>query len=121
MRFALITTAVAAAVAMPFALAAAGPQMAPGEFVSAVRCTAFEQVVAPQQDLGAIKMQLNGEARRQAPDVAQRARADAAAIAQAAVNIESPADMAMMRAHARSACAQADVLAGAAQADMTQG
>lgn len=89
MRFAFVTTSVAAALAVPLALAAAGPQMSRDEFLSAVRCTAFEDVNSAKSDLGLAKWRLNSEASRQGPDAAAAAQAEVDAVARAAVNGES--------------------------------
>lgn len=84
MRFALIATTIAAAVAVPLGVAAAGPQMSEDQFISAVRCTAFEDVRHANASLGEEKWLLNAEARRQAPETAAQARAEVGAIAQQA-------------------------------------
>lgn len=86
MRFAFVATGVAAAVAVPLALAAAGPQMSRDEFLSAVRCTAYEDARGSQADLGLGKWRLNSEALRQSPDTAAAAQAEVNAAARAAVN-----------------------------------
>ena len=44
MRFAVLATAAAAAVAVPLAVSASGPQMSSDQFLSAVRCTAYEDL-----------------------------------------------------------------------------
>ena len=64
MRFALIATSAAAVVAVPFALAAAGPQMSSDEFLSAVRCAAYEDVSGAQ--IADARYELNAESQRQA-------------------------------------------------------
>ncbi len=93
MRFALIATSAAAAVAVPLALAAAGPQMSRDQFLSAVRCTAFEDVSTGGRALGEAKWRLNAEARRQPADAAAEARAEVSAIARQAL---AGADLAPM-------------------------
>lgn len=113
MRFALFATGAAAVVAVPMALSATGPQMSGDQFLSAVRCTAYEAVASPDAELGAIKMQLIAEARRQPADIAAQARAEAAEIARQAVISESAADGAMM---APATCAGANI-AGSTTAD----
>jgi hypothetical protein len=89
MRFAFVTTSVAAAVAVPLALAAAGPQMSREEFLSAVRCTAYADVHGPESGLGFAKWRLNSEASRQGAEAAAAAEAEVKAVARAAVNGES--------------------------------
>lgn len=83
MRFALVATSVAAIVAVPFAVSASGARMTSSEFLSAVRCAAYEDSAG--LDVDALKFQLNAEARRQAPDTVAEARA----IARQAVNTET--------------------------------
>ena len=60
MRFALIATTAAAVVAVPFALAAAGPQMSSDEFLAAVRCTAYQGVSG--QPSAEARYELNADA-----------------------------------------------------------
>lgn len=86
MRFAAIATTAAAVVAVPFALAAGGPQMSDQEFLSAVRCTAYEDVARPHAQLSETKWQLNAEARRQSAETAALARIEARDAARQAVN-----------------------------------
>lgn len=106
MRFAFVTTSVAAAVAVPLALAAAGPQMSRDEFLSAVRCTAFEDVHGANPDLGLAKWRLNSEASRQGVEAAAAAEAEVKAVARAAVNGES--------APIAASCAEGQLADGAA-------
>lgn len=115
MRFALIATSAAAAVAAPFVVAAAGPQMSSNEFITAVRCTAYEQVTSPQTNLGAAKVRLNAEARRQAPETAEAARSQVTVIAKEAAGVENASDAAILRARA-SSCADG-LVASSARAD----
>jgi hypothetical protein len=89
MRFAFVTTGLAAAVAVPLAMAATGPQMSRGEFLNAVRCTAYEDANGAATGLGLAKWRLNSEASRQSADVAVAAHAEVKAVARAAVNGES--------------------------------
>jgi hypothetical protein len=77
MRFAVATTTLAAVVAVPLAGFALAPQMAPDQFVSAVRCVAYEDAVSPGADLGAAKWRLNAEAARQPAAAVQRAHQEA--------------------------------------------
>jgi hypothetical protein len=98
MRFALIATSIAAAVAIPFGVSAAGPQMSGDQFLSAVRCTAYEQIVQPKADLGAERMRLNAEARRQPVETAQAARAEVLAVSRQAATIANSDEPGMMRA-----------------------
>lgn len=105
MRFATIVTSVTAAVAAPFIVAAAGPQMSDEQFVDAVRCTAYEQVIEPHAPLGLTKASLNAEARRQPAETTARARAEVDAITAQAVTVENPAEVAMLHQERASACA----------------
>jgi hypothetical protein len=113
MRFALIATTAAAAVAVPLAMAASGPQMSSDQFISAVRCTAYEDITRSDAELGAAKWQLNSEARRQAPETAAQAHAEVDQIALQAVNTQDPADQAMIAAEGAAACQGAQLAAGA--------
>lgn len=110
MRFALIATSAAAAVAAPFVVAAAGPQMSSDEFLTAVRCTAYEQVTSPQNDLGAAKVRLNAEARRQDPATAEAARSQVTVIAEEAAAVENASEAAILKARA-STCAAGQMAA----------
>ena len=111
MRFAFITTAAAAVVAAPFALSAAGPQMTSGEFLSAVRCAAYEDVSGvPVADA---KYRLNAESQRQPSDAVVAAEAEVSAIALQAVNSQTAADQAILRAERTAACSQSQLAAGA--------
>jgi hypothetical protein len=114
MRFALIATTAAAVVAVPFAVAAAGPQMSSNEFLAAVRCAAYEDVSgASVQDA---KYQLNTESRRQSAETVAVAAAAVDAIALQAVNSQTAADRAMLRAQRASACSGAGAGAEGANA-----
>lgn len=112
MRFALIATGAAALVAIPMALNAAAPQMSGAQFLTAVRCTAYEAVTQPDAQLGAAKMQLNSEARRQPAETAAQARAEASQIARQAVISESGANGSMVRQQQAAACAGAQLATG---------
>lgn len=114
MRFAAIATAAAAAVAIPLGLQAAGPQMSGEQFINAVRCTAYESVLSPREDLGAAKMRLNAEAVRQPADVTQAAHNEVNDIARRAAAVANPADQAMIRAELASACSAAPAYAAGA-------
>jgi hypothetical protein len=116
MRFALIATSVTAALVSPFIADAAGPQMSSAEFLSAVRCTAYEQAVAPRVDLGALKLHLNAEALRQPPQTAAQAQAEISQISRLAAGIENPAQAAMLHRERTNACASAAAMAGASDA-----
>jgi hypothetical protein len=113
MRFALIATTAAAVVAVPFALAAAGPQMSSNEFLAAVRCAAYEDVSGAQ--IAAVKYELNAEANRQPAETFAAARAEASAIARQAVNSQTPADQAMLRSQRAAACSGAEFATGAGE------
>lgn len=82
MRFAVIATAAAAAVAVPLAVSVSGPQMSSDEFLSAVRCTAYADRTSDGGELTAAKWRLNAEARRQPADTAALARAEASKVAE---------------------------------------
>ena len=105
MRFALIATGVAAVVTIPMAFSATGPQMSGDQFISAVRCAAFEDVSRSDAEMGGVKMELNAEARRQPIETYTQAQAEVGAIARQAVNTDSPADAAMMSRQRAEACA----------------
>ncbi len=115
MRFALIATTAAAVVAVPFALAAAGPQMSSNEFLAAVRCAAYEDVSGAQvQDA---KYALNAEVRHQSAETVAAAKFEVESIALQAVNSQTPADRAMLRTQRATACSGADFANGAEQAN----
>jgi len=105
MRFALIATGAAALVAIPMAIGMSGPQMAPDQFVSAVRCTAFEVATQPKAETGAARMQLNSEALRQSAATVEAARTEASEVARQAVISESAGNAAMLRQEQAAACA----------------
>lgn len=111
MRFAFVATSVAALIAVPLAVSASGPQMTSNEFISAVRCAAYENVAAPSADIDVLKFQLNAEARRQAPETAALARAEASAVARQAVNTTTPGDG--IETDLADACAPGAMIAGA--------
>ncbi len=81
MRFSLLAASAAAVIAIPIALAAAGPQLSEDQFISAVRCVAFEDVSGADPSLGAAKFRLNVEAARQPEGAVAAARAEVRAIA----------------------------------------
>jgi len=114
MRFALIATTAAAVVAVPFAMAAAGPQMSSNEFLAAVRCAAYEDVSGAQ--IADIKYSLNAEAQRQSAETLAAAEAEVSTIARQAVNSQTPTGQAMLRSERAAACSDADVAAGAGDA-----
>ena len=114
MRLALIATGAAALVAVPLALGATGPQMTGEQFLSAVRCVAYEDLTRPDAELRGVKFELNAEARHQPAETAAQARAEVGAIARQAVNTESAADQAMLRQERAEACAGAMLADGAA-------
>lgn len=105
MRFALIATAIAAIAAGPFVVAAVGPHMDGQEFLSAVRCAAYEKVVGPGQGFAEERYRLNAEARRQPAETTEQARAEIGEITRQAAGIEKPADAAMLRQALAQACA----------------
>lgn len=115
MRFALAATGIAAIVAVPLALSAAGPAMSGEAFVSAVRCAAYEDVIDPNADLGPVKLQLNLEAQRQPAETAALAEREADAIALQAVNVQTDADAAILSQERARACSGAQLAAGSVE------
>jgi hypothetical protein len=109
MRFAFIATAAAAAIAGPFALSITGPQMSADQFLSAVRCTAYEDALAGGAGLGEAKWQLNAEARRQTAETAALAQAEISSIAQRAARAGAAG---LVHEHA-AACADDQMARGA--------
>lgn len=89
MRFALIATTAAAMVAVPLVAGAGAPRMSSDEFVSAVRCTAYEDIAHPDADVSVAKYRLNSEAARQSPQTAAEAHKAASEIARAAIASEN--------------------------------
>ncbi|MBI3438193.1 MAG: hypothetical protein HY054_06015 [Proteobacteria bacterium] len=90
MRFAVAATVIASVVGVPLAVSATGPQMSSAEFLSAVRCVAYENAAAPAAALGAARWRLNAEAGKQPVAVVALAREQAQAIG-AAVSMGEPA------------------------------
>lgn len=84
MRFALVATAAAAAVAVPLAVSAGAPQMSSDQFLTAVRCVAYEDLTGANTQLSQAKWQLNAEARRQSPGTVAIAQNEASSIARQA-------------------------------------
>lgn len=113
MRFATIATAAAAAIAVPFAVNATGPQMSGDQFLTAVRCTAYEDISASDAQLGEAKWRLNAEARLQPAETAALAHAEVSDIARKAVNIQTAADAAMIHQERAAACSGAQLASGA--------
>lgn len=109
MRFAVLATTAAAAVAIPFAVAATGPQMSGEQFLTEVRCVAYQDAVLPHGELAEAKYQLNAEARRQPAETAAIARAEASLAAREAVNGASDAN----GSNVGAACAGAQLATGA--------
>ncbi len=116
MRFALIATTAAAVVAVPFAMAAVGPQMSSNEFLASVRCAAYENVSGVQ--IVDARYALNAEAQRQSAETLAVAEAEVNAIALQAVNSQTPADQAMLRSERAAACSDASVADGAGESRM---
>lgn len=110
MRFALIATSVAAAVAVPFAVGASGPQMSGDQFLSAVRCTAYQDIDRSDAELAEVKYQLNTEARRQPAETAAIARAEVRDIARNAVNGAGDGNGSMV---GQPACGSTQLFSGA--------
>lgn len=110
MRFALIATTAAAVVAVPFARAAAGPQMSSNEFLAAVRCAAYDDVSGAQ--IADARYELNAEGQRQSAETFAEAKAEASAIARQAVNSQTPTDQATLRTERAAACSNATLAGG---------
>jgi hypothetical protein len=105
MRFAQITTVVAAILMAPLAVAVAGPQMGDREFISAARCAAYEgQIEGSSPSLIAAQNRLNLEASRQAAETVAAAQTELRAI------YASEADEAELRQEHARACGQASAL-----------
>jgi hypothetical protein len=113
MRFAVIATAAAAAVSLPLAVSATGPQMSGSQFLSAVRCTAYSDLESSDAQLAEARYQLNAEARVQPADVAAQARFEVSDIARKAVNIQTAAEAAMIHQERAAACSGAQLATGA--------
>lgn len=113
MRFALIATAAAAAVAIPLAAGATGPQMSGDEFLSAVRCTAYSDLDQSDAQLAEARYRLNTEARQQPAAVAAQARAEVTEIARKAVIIQNAADAATIHQERAAACSGGLLATGA--------
>ncbi|MFT3727196.1 MAG: hypothetical protein QM759_05170 [Terricaulis sp.] len=94
MRFALIATSAAAVIAIPLAAGAVSPTMTSRDFVSAVRCIAYENAVSPNADLGAAKFRLNTEATHQPQAAVAEAHQAASEIARSAFESENGAKLA---------------------------
>jgi|CXWL01.1.fsa_nt_gi hypothetical protein len=111
MRISHITVAIAAIVAIPLAVNASGPQMSSEQFLSSVRCVAYEDLGRAGEDLGVAKMRLNSEARRQPVDTTAQAHAEVGAIAVQAAGIEGAEERAALRRQRTSACSAAALAA----------
>ena len=83
--------------------------MSSNEFLAAVRCAAYEDVSGAQVEDA--KYALNAEGRRQSAETVAVAAAEVDAIALQAVNSQTPADQAMLRAQRATACSGAAVFA----------
>jgi hypothetical protein len=101
MRFAVLATAAAAAITVPLAVSAGAPQMSSDQFLSAVRCTAYEDLTRSDAGLVEAKWQLNAEARRQSAETAARAEAEVDSIARQAYS----ADAGVLTQEHAAACA----------------
>jgi hypothetical protein len=112
-RFAIITTAVAAAIATLFVAQITGPQMSSDQFLTAVRCTAYENIGRSDPALAEAKWRLNSEARLQPVETAVLARAEVTEIARKAVSIQTAADVAMIHQERAAACSGAQHATGA--------
>jgi hypothetical protein len=115
MRFALMATSAAAVVAVPFALHAAQPAMSSDQFLSEVRCAAFESVLGDIDPEA--RLRLNSEARRQGAETTGRAVAEVETIARQAVNTRSADGVADLTRERAAACSGAQMADGADSAD----
>ncbi len=109
MHFAQITTIVAAVLMAPLAVAAVGPSMGSGEFVSAARCVAYAslpQVEGASASLRVAQFRLDAEATRQPAEVAATARTEVREIYAQAAAVDAAE---LRQAHAQ-ACGQARAL-----------
>lgn len=102
MRFALFATTTAAILAAPLVAETVAPSMSEGEFLSAVRCTAYEDVTAG--DAGAMKLRLNAEARRQNQDAVRRAGAEVSIIAREAERASRSSETSAFRSAFNRSC-----------------
>lgn len=100
MRFALFATTAAAIAAAPLVAEIAAPSMSEHEFLTAVRCAAYEDVTAG--DVSGMKLRLNAEARRQSPDTARRAGEEVRIIAREAESAARSGDPGFRAAFNRS-------------------
>jgi len=116
MRFALIATAAAAAIAIPVAVQASGPSMSGDDFVQAVRCAAYDSAIEAQA-AAAERARLNLEAQRQSPEAVLRAHNEVNTVQAEARAVANPRDAAMMRAERAAACSPAHVAAGQGNPD----
>jgi hypothetical protein len=116
MRIAAIATAAAAVVTVPLAVQASGPHMSGEQFVSAVRCAAYDSVLSTQNG-AAQRARLNAEACRQPTEAVLRAHKEVNSVVAEARAVANPADAAMMRAERAAACSTPIVVAGAANPD----
>jgi hypothetical protein len=114
MRFALVATVAAAAVAIPLAVSATGPQMSSDQFISAVRCTAYEDLAGARSELSGVKWELNAEARRQPAETAAQAQTEVSTIADEARSTGAAA----LSQEREAACAGSNLTA---EADSRQG
>lgn len=115
MRFALIATAAAAVVAVPFATKAVGPAMTGDQFLSEVRCAAFTGVV--DEIVPEARLRLNAEARRQPLEMTERALAEVETIARQAVNTQTAADVADLSREQAAACSDAQFAVGSTRSE----
>jgi len=109
MRFALITTVVAAALSAPLVAGATGPSMGQDQFLAAVQCEAYSSLPQFKHETAADygqQMRLNGEAMRQPAETAARAQAEADAIYQHANTAAAP----VLRQERNAACGAAGAL-----------
>jgi hypothetical protein len=90
--------------------------MSGDEFLSAVRCAAYEEVLSSDPSLAEARWRLNSEARRQPAETTARAEAEVDAIALQGVNIETAADAAMMLRQRADACSNTHLATGVSRA-----
>lgn len=109
MRFAQITTIIAAVLMAPLAVAVAGPQMGGKEFVTAARCAAYAslpQIEGAHPALIVQQNRLNAEASRQADETVDAAHTEVRAIYARATE----ADEEQLRQEHAQACGAASAL-----------
>ncbi|HVY86738.1 MAG TPA: hypothetical protein VG943_16520 [Caulobacterales bacterium] len=109
MRFASLVTAAAMVAAAPVVASATAPQMQSNEFVSAVRCAAYDslpQFAGQDRDLGLVQLRLNVESRRQSTATVEQARTAVANVAAQGAS----GDLGALRQERAAACSGSGAL-----------